>query len=82
MTRRNGSESPSGGVNPGRYGSGWGRPGTEGESCLYVPRHLDKQWLSAIRTIIGEFMYVHSYSVEGQSLVSLVVFVQSKSGCK
>src|ERR1700722_20035301 len=29
-----------------------------------------------------ESVYVHSYSVEGQSLVSLVVFVQSNSGCK
>lgn len=35
-----------------------------------------------ISTIIGVFVYVHSYSVEGQSLVNLVVFVQSKSGCK
>ena len=43
MKRRNGSENPFGGVNPGRYGSGWGRLGTEGESCLYVLRRLDPE---------------------------------------
>lgn len=29
-------------MNLGRYGNGWGRLGTEGESCSYVPRHLDE----------------------------------------
>ena len=42
MSRRNGSENPLGGVNLGRYGSGWGRLGTEEWSCSCVPRRLDR----------------------------------------
>ena len=47
--------------------------GRRGTTALYHPTK-----------IIGKFFgaYVHSYSVEGQSLASLVVFVQSKLGCK
>jgi hypothetical protein len=61
MTGRNGSENPFGGVNPGRYGSGWGRPGTEGRSCLHVPRRLDNDgkarfdnnnWRVCVRTFV------------------------------